>query len=142
VSDGDAAHSVIAQRLDALWEIRPASLRDVAAAISETTGRHVSAAYLGQLRQGTRTEPSFSIIEAIARYFGVDSTYFSADPDAARQTEDELRLLNALRDSGVRGIALSADGLSAKSLAAIADIVRTYRAAEGLPEAPDPLADA
>jgi transcriptional regulator with XRE-family HTH domain len=140
VSDDDATRGVIAQRLDALWAIRPASLRDVAAAISEATGRHVSAAYLGQLRQGTRAEPSYSIIEAIARHFGVTPDYFRADDDTARQTEDELRLLNALRDSDVRSIALSTDGLSPKSLAAIADIVRTYRAAEGLPEAPDPAA--
>ena len=141
MSDGDAGRGVIAQRLEALWEIRPASLRDVAAEISEATGRHVSAAYLGQLRQGTRTEPSYSIIEAIARYFCVTPDYFRTDEDTARQTEDELRLLTALRNSDVRSIALSADGLSPKSLAAIADIVRTYRAAEGLPEAADPPAD-
>ena len=140
-NDDDATRGVIAQRLDALWDIRPASLRDVAAEISEETGRHVSAAYLGQLRQGTRAEPSYSIIAAIAKYFGVTPDYFFTDERTARQTEDELRLLHALRDSDVRSIVLHADGLSPKSLAAIADIVRTYRAAEGLPEAPDPPAD-
>ena len=51
MSDADSALGVIAQRLQALWDIRPASLRDVAAAISEATGRDVSAAYLGQLRE-------------------------------------------------------------------------------------------
>jgi transcriptional regulator with XRE-family HTH domain len=141
VSDDDA-RGVIAERLQKLWEIRPASLRDVAAAISEATGRHVSAAYLGQLRNGTRTEPSYAIIEAIARWFGVTPDYFLADTETARQTEEELRLLHALRDSGVRSIALGADGLSAKSLAAIADVVRAYRASEGLPDAPPPPADA
>jgi transcriptional regulator with XRE-family HTH domain len=137
VSDGDATRSVIEERLQKLWEIRPASLRDVAAEIG------VSPAYLGQLKNGTRTDPSYAIIEAIAKYFGVTPDYFlSADEGTARQTEDELRLLTALRDSGVRSIALNAKGLSPKSLAAIADIVRTYRAAEGLPEAPDPSASA
>jgi len=142
VSDDTATPGVIAQRLQKLWDIRPASLRDVAAAISAATGRHVSAAYLGQLKNGTRAEPSYSIIEAIARYFGVTPDYFSADDDTARQTEDELRLLDALRDNGVRSIALGADGLSPRSLAAIADVVRAYRASEGLPEAPDPPAGA
>ena len=141
MSEDDAATGVIAQRLQRLWEIRPAPLRDVAAEISEATGRHVSAAYLGQLKNGTRAEPSYSIIEAIARHFGVTPDYFSADEDTARLTESELRLLDALRDSGVRSIALGADGLSPRSLAAIANIVRTYRAAEGLPEAPAPQAD-
>src|SRR5579862_5898353 len=78
---------------------------------------------------------------AIAKYFGVTPDYFRTDEDTARQTEDELRLLHALRDSGVRSIALCAAGLSPESLAVIANIVRTYRAAEGLPEAPDPPAD-
>jgi transcriptional regulator with XRE-family HTH domain len=141
VGEGDAKRGVIAQRLEALWESRPASLRDVAAEISRTTGRHVSAAYLGQLRQGTRTEPSYSIIEAIARYFSVTPDYFSAYEDTGRQLEGDLRLLAALRDGDARSIALNANGLSPKSLAAIAGIVRTYRAAEGLPEAPDPPAD-
>jgi len=142
VSDDAAAPGVIAQRLQKLWDIRPASLRDVAAAISAATGRHVSAAYLGQLKNGTRAEPSYSIIEAIARHFGVTPDYFAADDDTARLAEDELRLLTTLRDSGVRSIALSADGLSPKSLAAIADIVRTYRTAEGLPETPVTQPDA
>jgi transcriptional regulator with XRE-family HTH domain len=140
VSEGDAGRGVIAGRLDALWDIRPASLRDVAAAISAETGRHVSAAYLGQLRQGTRAEPSYSIIEAIAKYFGVTPDYFRTDDHTARQTQDELRLLQVLRDSDIRSIALNATGLSPKSLAAIADIIRTYRAAEGLPEPPEPPA--
>jgi transcriptional regulator with XRE-family HTH domain len=141
VSDADSALGVIAQRLQALWDTHPASLRDVAAAISEATGRDVSAAYLGQLRNSTRAEPSYSVIEAIARYFGVTPDYFLADDDTARHTGDDLRLLDALRDSGVRSIALCAVGLSPKSLAAIGDIVRTYRAAEGLPQAPDSASD-
>jgi transcriptional regulator with XRE-family HTH domain len=139
VGGAGAADGVIAQRLRKLWEIRPASLREVAAAISQATGRAVSAAYLGQLKNGTRTEPSFAVIEAIARYFGVTPDYFlSADEETARATEDELRALHALRDSGVREIAVCADGLSPKSLATIAEIVRMYRASEGLTEAPAP----
>jgi transcriptional regulator with XRE-family HTH domain len=138
VSEDDAAPGVIAQRLQRLWEIRPASLRDVADAITAETGREVSAQYLSQLRNGQRTEPSYSIIAAIATYFGVTPDYFYAPEDTARRTEDELRLLHALRDAGVRTIALSADGLSPASLATITEVIRNFRASEGLPEAPTP----
>jgi transcriptional regulator with XRE-family HTH domain len=139
VSEGnDTAQGVIAQRLQRLWEIRPASLRDVAEAITAETGRDVSAQYLSQLRNGQRTEPSFSIIAAIAAYFGVTPDYFRATEEAARGTEDELRVLHALRDSGVRSIALSAEGLSPASLATIAEVIRNFRISEGLAEAPSP----
>ena len=64
--------------------------------------------------------------------------YFHAPEDTARRTEDELRLLHALRDSGVRAIALCADGLSPASLATITEVIRNFRASEGLPEASAP----
>jgi transcriptional regulator with XRE-family HTH domain len=134
VSEDDAV-GMIAQRLQRLWEIRPASLRDVAEAITAQTGREVSAQYLHQLRNGQRTEPSFSIIAAISAYFGVTPNYFCAPDDTARRTEDELRLLGALRDSGVRSVALCADGLSPASIATITEVIRTFRISEGLPEA-------
>ena len=136
VSEEGAARGVIAERLQRLWEIRPASLRDVADAITAETGREVSAQYLSQLRNGQRTEPSYSIIAAIATYFGVTPDYFRAPDDIARQTEEELRLLHALRDSDVRAIALCADGLSPASLATITDVIRNFRKSEGLPETP------
>ena len=137
MSDDDAP-GVIAQRLQRLWETRPASLRDVAEAITAETGREVSAQYLSQLRNGQRTEPSFSIIAAVATYFGVTPDYFYATEETARNIEAELRVLHALRDSGVRSIALSAKGLSPASLATIAEVIQRFRASEGLPEAPAP----
>ena len=136
MSEDDASAGVIAARLQRLWEIRPASLRDVAEAITAQTGREVSAQYLSQLRNGQRTEPAFSIIAAIATYFGVTPDYFYAPDGTARHAEDELRLLHALRDAGVRTLALSADGLSPASLATITEVIRNFRASEGLPEAP------
>ena len=136
VSEDDASPGVIAERLQRLWEIRPASLRDVAEAITAETGREVSAQYLHQLRNGQRTEPSYSIIAAIATYFGVTPDYFHVPDDDARHAEAELRLLHALRDNGVRTIAISADGLSPESLATITEVIQRFRKSEGLPETP------
>jgi transcriptional regulator with XRE-family HTH domain len=132
---------VIARRLQALWAIRPSSLREVADAISQETGRDVSYKYLSQLRNGTRADPSYAVIDAIARYFGVTSDYFSASEDQARETEEELRLLTAIRSAGIRDIAVGADGLSPRSLSAIVDIIRGFRTSEGLPPAPGPDGD-
>lgn len=45
----------------------------------------VSPAYLGQLRSGARTDPSYAVIDTIARYFGVTPDYFSSDDETARR---------------------------------------------------------
>ncbi len=93
----------------------------------------ISASYLSQLRAGQRREPSHSRLVAIARFFGVDIDYFSAEvsaEDASRQTE----VLTAMRDAGVRSIALRAYGLSESSLAAVLAVIENARRLESLPD--------
>jgi transcriptional regulator with XRE-family HTH domain len=142
VSEEDApAVSVIADRLNRLWAQHrpgnPPSLQEVADAVNTGAGRRVVAPqYLSMLRRGQRTEPGFTILAALARYFGVTVDYFTDDEETARHTEQELRLLAALRDDGVRRIALCAADLSAEDLEQILGIVRRFRLAEGLPEEP------
>ncbi len=142
VSDeGARPASVIAERLNRLWEAfrpgSPPSLQEVADAVNRDAGRRVVVPqYLSMLRRGQRTEPGFTVLAALARYFGVTVDYFTADDEAARHTEEELRLLRALRDDGVRQIALCAADLSATDLEQILGIVRRFRVADGLPEDP------
>jgi hypothetical protein len=62
--------------------------------------------------------------------------YFSADEGTARHSEAELRLLQALRDNGVRHLALCAADLSADDLAIVIGIIQKFRLAAGLPEDP------
>jgi transcriptional regulator with XRE-family HTH domain len=131
---------VLAQRLDHLFRTvhppdrGPYTLREAAQAINETMGSKViSAAYLAQLRNGQRTEPSHSRLAAIARFFGVDVRYFS-DDETAERTDEQLALLAELRDSKVRGIALRTVGLSDASLDAIRALIDNARRLEGLPE--------
>jgi len=82
--------SVLAERLDLLFEtVHPAgrgpyTLREAADAINAEAGETIiSAAYLSQLRNGKREEPSHSRLAAIARFFGVDVEYFSGSAPAA-----------------------------------------------------------
>ena len=137
VSGGD---NVLARRLNHLFAtVHPAgrgpyTLREVADAINREAGETIiSASYLSQLRAGQRSEPSHSRLLAIARFFGVDVDYFSAQvsvEDAARQTE----VLTAMRDAGVRAIALRAYGLSEASIAAVLAVIDNARRLENLPD--------
>ena len=65
----------------------------------------VSPQYLSVLRRGERTEPSFSILAALARFFGVTVDYFSDDEQTALRSEAQLRLHQALSDADVRHLA-------------------------------------
>ena len=134
--------NVIADRLNRLWDARqpegrPWTLREVADAVNAEAGYNlVSPQYLSVLRRGERTEPSFSILAALARFFGVTVDYFSDDEVTARHSEAELRLLQALSDAGVRHLALCAADLNPDDLATITGIIQRFRVAQGLPEEP------
>ena len=143
VSEEDAQQQpgVIAERLNRLFATRqplgrPYTLREVVDGVNQAAGHGVlSVQYLSQLRNGERTEPSYSRLAAIGRFFGVSADYF-ADEETFRRTDEELRLLAALEDSGVRHLALCATGLSAESLAMVTDLIRKVRRSEGLPDEP------
>jgi transcriptional regulator with XRE-family HTH domain len=141
VSEEDAQQGVIAQRLERLFATRqplgrPYTLREVADGVNKAAGHGLlSVQYLSQLRAGDRTEPSYSRLAAIARFFGVSADYFS-DEETYQRTDEELRLLAALEDSGVRHLALCATGLSGESLAMVTELIRKVRRSEGLPDEP------
>jgi transcriptional regulator with XRE-family HTH domain len=132
------AQGLIAQRLNHLFETvhppgrGPYSLREVVEAINEDAGtKLMSAAYLSQLRTGQRNEPSHSRLAAIAKFFGVDIRYFS-DGDTARATDEQLEFLAAMRDNGVRAVAIRAAGLSDTALEAVKALIDNARRLEGL----------
>lgn len=92
------------QRLDFLFESscdpatgRPFTNVAVAQALSGR-GVSVSHAYLGQLRKGRKSEPTASLLGALAQFFGVSADYFFAT--ASRLEPRELaRRLNRLVSS-------------------------------------------
>jgi transcriptional regulator with XRE-family HTH domain len=138
MGDQDGQRNVIAQRLEHLFATmrgphgRPYTMREVADGINEAAGENViSVQYLSQLRLGHRTEPSYSKLEAIAKFFGVDVLYFSDDLTAAR-ADEQLETLQAMQDAGVRALALRAAGLSEASLDAVKALIEHMRTQEGL----------
>jgi transcriptional regulator with XRE-family HTH domain len=94
-------------------------------------GPRISGAYLSALRKGARTNPTKSILEALAAFFQQSPAYFF--PDAkSKAIAEELQLLQLLADAGVKRVAMRLGGLSDDSLRDIGALVERVRALEGL----------
>jgi hypothetical protein len=111
-------------------------MNEEAAAAITAAGTAISPGYLSQLRTGKRDNPSARHLAAIARLFEVPIEYFF-DPEVAEKIDADLRLLTAVRDAGVQGIALRAQGLSQKSLEGLAGMIEHIRYLEQLPDDQD-----
>jgi transcriptional regulator with XRE-family HTH domain len=134
----------LAAKIDHLFQtVRPRdrefSYEEVATAVREAGGPTISGTYIAMLRKGVRDNPTLRHLEALARFFGVPAAYFH-DDEVTRRIDSELELLVALRDAGVKSIALRAAGLSPEGLAAIRGMVDHVRRVEGLPNGPDSTA--
>ena len=107
----------------------------IAARIEECMpGFTVTATTIWNIRTGKSENPSWRLIEGLAKAFGVSPLYFSAEADetGAKQTQEELALLAALRDTSVRQLALRAQGMTDASLATLLELVERVRELEGL----------
>ncbi|MFE2865028.1 XRE family transcriptional regulator [Embleya sp. NPDC059259] len=131
---------MLAQRLEHLFatvhppDRGPYSTAEAVELINEAAGETViGATYMWQLRTGRRDDPTHSRLNAVAKFFGVSVTYFYDDAVAER-TDAQLAMLAAVRDAGVRSIALRANGLSPESQAAVTAMLDRVRLLEGLPQ--------
>lgn len=127
----------LAEKLDRLFTtMRPSADREythdeVAQAISVTGGPTISSTYVWQLRTGRRDNPTKRHLEALASFFGVAPAYFF-DDERAGEIERQLALVAAMRDAGVRSVALRASGLSQQSIDALLLMVERVRELEGV----------
>lgn len=134
---GRSPGKTFAERLDFLIRtVRPAgqgeyTYEELAAEIAGRGGPTISGSYIWQLRTGKKDNPTKKHIEALASFFGVPAAYFF-DAKEAERIDAELKLLAAMRDSGVRSIALRSSGLSRASLEAISIMIEQTRRLEGL----------
>jgi transcriptional regulator with XRE-family HTH domain len=131
-------NQTLADKLDHLFhQVHPGhrgpySNDEVAAAISNGDPENsISGTYIWQLRKGKRTNPRFKHLEMLANFFGVPLAYFFDEHEAARINQ-ELELLAAMRDGGVRQIAMRMHGLSPESLRPLADLIEQLRRLQGL----------
>jgi transcriptional regulator with XRE-family HTH domain len=133
----------LAQKINHLFDTirRPDGTRysndEVAAAMGRGEPGRISGSYLWLLRRGDRDNPTIKHLEALATFFDVSPAYFFDDAKS-RAIASELALLRAMKDSDVRRIAARLQGLSPRGMNAIANIIESVRAAEGLaPSPPD-----
>ena len=139
MGDSDGGMPDLAPRLNHLFATVPKPDRngywtnEQASAELGRQGTSMSHAYLSQLRTGKRDNPSARHLAAIAALFGVPMEYFF-DTEVADKINADLRLLVAVRDSGVQGVAMRAHGLSPASLASLEGIIDQVRRLERLPE--------
>lgn len=142
----DASRPRLARRLDGLFSsARPRGKQwtnaEVAAEIKRLSpDLKVGAVYLSQLRNGKRTNPSPELLSALARFFGVSVAYFF-DDEVAESVQAELAALRAMRNSGVRAVAMRAAGMRADNLQAIMTLMDQYRQLQGLPPIPEEVRD-
>lgn len=138
----DLAGTTLAGKIDRLFRIvrradrEQYSHEEVARACREATGDSFSATYLWQLRTGRRDNPTKRHLEALAQFFQVPVAYFFDDGEGA-QIAAELRLLGALRDAGVRSVALRAVNLSPEGMGTISDMIDLIARREAERKSPD-----
>ncbi|MBB1256327.1 helix-turn-helix transcriptional regulator [Streptomyces alkaliterrae] len=151
-----ATGRTIAEKLDHLIRsVHPAdrgplSYMEIAEAIREKAGPDgptVSHATIQKIRKGEITDPKVSTLTVIAGFFGVPVAYFLDDTVAERVdakiakvkervalSRAQQELVEALRDSDVRDVAVRMNGLSVGSLHAIRGVIEQARRLEGLPD--------
>ncbi|MEU9132012.1 helix-turn-helix domain-containing protein [Kitasatospora sp. NPDC048540] len=118
----------LSDRIDRLFQVvrrpsgEPYSHEEVARACREASGETFSATYLWQLRTGRRDNPTKRHLESLAQFFQVPPSYFFDDEQSDKITE-ELALLGAMRNAGVREVALRAVTLSPEGLGTISDMI-------------------
>jgi transcriptional regulator with XRE-family HTH domain len=138
VSAAAPGSRTLADRLNRLFEVMrrptesPLSNAAAAEAITKQTGVSISAAYLWQLRNGMKDNPTIAHLRAIAEYFGLPASYL-IDDDPDPNVDAQLTLLQALRDNGVRDLAMRAAGLTPQALDSVAAMIDHVRQLEQLP---------
>lgn len=132
----DTVGNDFARRLNALFEAvpapdgRPFTNEAVITGIAQRGGDTISKGYLSELRSGKKDNPTLRHIEALADFFGVDPAYFVADQARADEITEQIRLLRAMGDADVQGVALRASGMSAKNLGLIEAMIEQVKKLE------------
>jgi transcriptional regulator with XRE-family HTH domain len=129
---------VLAQRLGYLFDTKRRadgkrfSYREVVAAIETDYGISLSIGYLSKLILGTSTNPTLEALQGLARFFDVEISYFDPARDVT-ETQQQLKLAEALRAAGVEDVAMRAVGLPPASVDLVISMIDRVRQVEGLP---------
>lgn len=143
--DGQGKRRTLAEQLDTLFKTvqplrREFTYEEVARGCTEAGQGTFSKTYVWQLRTGQRENPTKRHLEALAAFFGVPPAYFF-DEGVATRVDSQLALATALRDAGVRDVALrmmSMDDTSRQSIVRIIqEVTQVYSARPDEPAGPE-----
>jgi hypothetical protein len=135
--DPAAAGLTLTDRLNILFELRRQrdgrryTPTDFARLILDETGVKVSHTWIQRLLDGDITNPGWESLQLLARFFQVSPAVFFGE-QATEGVDAQLQLLAAMADTGVRTVATLSYGLSSETLAAVAELLKKARRAEGL----------
>lgn len=101
------------------------SVQEVARWCANHTGESFSKQYLWYLRRGDRDNPTKRHLEALARFFDVDESYFF-DAERSRKIQANLDLAVAIREGRVN-TALRAVNLSDEDYAKVTQVLEEFR---------------
>ncbi|MGW7089988.1 hypothetical protein ACWGH2_41765 [Streptomyces sp. NPDC054871] len=110
----------------------------VAKKIIETGKGSLTSTYITQLRDAERPNPSIAIARLFAQFFSVPASFLVEDEDTEKILK-QFALVESLRESGVKKVAMRMQGLSPASTDALLKMVDLAREAEGLPTEPELL---
>ncbi|MDX3584202.1 helix-turn-helix domain-containing protein [Streptomyces europaeiscabiei] len=128
------AESHLGDRLNYLFEhMHPPGRPYTNAYVAEQVG--ISEQYVSMLRRGTRSKPDLDLLKSLSRFFGVPDGFLSGtmSVEAVAKTEEEIKVLVAMRDARVRAIALRAVGLPPAVQESLTEIITQFRQQMGLP---------
>ncbi|MGL4306844.1 MAG: helix-turn-helix domain-containing protein [Mycobacteriaceae bacterium] len=94
-------------------------------------GIKISPPYLSQLRSGSRDNPSYETMRALAGFFRIEIAYFTND-DYAHELDTELYWLDQMRNKTIQRIVKRTIGLSSAAQQKIILELDRYRIQEGL----------
>ncbi|MGW1374725.1 hypothetical protein ACWD6P_10705 [Streptomyces sp. NPDC002446] len=128
---------VLAEKLNHLFgtvlhpEGRPYKNEEVARLIAESGKGKVSVRTIQKMRAAVSEDHGMGKIQALASFFGVPTAYFF-DDRAEADVPAEAALRAAMRNAGIRQVALRADGLSPEGMELVRDVIERVRKSEGL----------
>ncbi|WP_432565029.1 helix-turn-helix domain-containing protein [Kineococcus sp. SYSU DK003] len=129
---------VFAERLDKLFQEilhpdgRQFSLTEVAEGTAKVGPVAVTQQHLSRLRNGASRNPGLEQITAIARFFGISPKYFVGDDEEVERIHAEFDLLLAMRDKGVKDIALRASRMDTESIRLLRSAIEGLESIETL----------
>jgi transcriptional regulator with XRE-family HTH domain len=136
----EAEASTLANRIDKLFKTirRPNGAEHSNEEVARACG--FSKQYMGQLRRGESTNPTYQNLAALAEFFQVEVAYFF-DSERSKKIQDDLELASAIRDANVSALALRAASLTAADREKVLAFMRSLPSASTAQENADPSSD-